>query len=711
MESEHTILNVDGMTCASCASSINRLLEKKGLKDVNVNFVTGEVAFSNGEVSLKEIAAGINDLGYKVIDKKEDTVQKEKGFSSLQKKFLVALGFTIPLLAHMVFHLELLHHPLVQMILCIPVIIIGLSYFGKSAFASLKNGIPNMDVLVALGSTMAFIYSVFGMILHNGSPNVQHYLFFETAATIITFVLLGNIIEKRSLKQTTSAIEELSKLQPVTAKKINDWGTGKESVTEVPVNHLHIHDLLLINTGDQVAADGKIFWGNASINEAMLTGESVPAEKEINDTVLAGSIVVSGSIKVYAEKVGKQTVLSNVIEMVKAAQTSKPKIQRIGDKVSAWFVPAVMTISLVTFIIAKFFVHVPLGEAVMRSIAVLVVSCPCAMGLATPTAVSVGIGRAAKNGILIRGGAILEVLRNVTTIVFDKTGTLTNGKFIVKHIRCYDTDEKEIKRLIHNLEKHSSHPIALALVNSFSNEAYNETTVFTEVEEQKGFGIKAKDKQNNEFLLGSYAMAQNFTSDSGHSVYLIRNKKLIATVDLEDELRQGSAEMISELKKMDIQPVLLSGDMASKCRDVADKLGIKEIYSQQLPHQKMEVINSLKKKGLVAMVGDGINDAPSLAGADVGISLGNATKIAINSAQIILLNTEEMKSLINALKISRATIITIKQNLFWAFFYNILTIPIAAAGFLSPIIGSLSMAFSDVIVIGNSVRLKFKKIK
>jgi P-type Cu+ transporter len=264
---ERTTINVEGMTCASCAMSITRLLEKKGLKEVNVNVATGEVAFADGNISLSEIASGINNLGYHVVEKKEEgAAAKEKGLSALEKKFLIALAFTIPLLTHMVFQWKLLHHPLVQMILCIPVIIIGLNHFGKSAFASLKHGIPNMDVLIALGSTMAFIYSVFGMILYNGSPGVQKYLFFETAATIITFVLLGNIIEKRSLKQTTSAIEELSKLQPLTAKKINDWDTAKETVADVPVNQLLVHDLLLINTGDQVPADGKIFWGNAGIN-------------------------------------------------------------------------------------------------------------------------------------------------------------------------------------------------------------------------------------------------------------------------------------------------------------------------------------------------------------------------------------------------------------------------------------------------------------
>ena len=336
------------------------------------------------------------------------------------------------------------------------------------------------------------------------------------------------------------------------------------------------------------------------------------------------------------------------------------------------------------------------GDSIMRSIAVLVISCPCAMGLATPTAVSVGLGRAAKNGILIRGGAVAEVFSKTKTIVFDKTGTLTNGKFVVKKIEIFDEDENEIRRVIYHLEKYSSHPIAVALVNSFTESGLTKPFAFKEISEQKGFGIKAVDEQANEFILGSYNAVKDFTSEKNHSVYLVKNKKLIAAIDMEDEIRKDAAEMIAGLKRLNIKTVLLSGDRKEKCEEVALKLGIEKVYSEQLPHQKMEVINNLKKEGVTVMVGDGINDAPSLAGADVGISLGNATKIAINSAQIILLHEEELKSLLNALKLSKATLSTIKQNLFWAFFYNVLAIPIAAAGFLSPIIGSLSMAFSDV---------------
>ncbi|MFI5220520.1 MAG: heavy metal translocating P-type ATPase, partial [Bacteroidia bacterium] len=587
---ERTVINVEGMTCASCAMSVTRLLEKKGLKNVNVSLATGEVTFENGAAKMNDIVTGINDLGYKVIDKKDPSEANESGFSPLEIKFIVTLVFTIPLLLHMLFQYGILHNPVVQLLLCIPVIFTGLRHFGKSAWASVKTGAPNMDVLIATGSTMAFVYSVAGMIMYSGTHEVHHYLFFETAATIVTFVLLGNIIEKRSLKQTTSAIKELSKLQPVMAKKINDWGTDKESTREVPVNQLHPNDLLLINTGDQIPADGKIFWGNASINESMLTGESIPSEKTINDSVLAGSIIVNGSIKIFAEKVGKQTVLSTVVEMVKAAQNSKPQIQRIGDKVSAWFVPAVLIISVLTFIISKFIIDVSFGDSIMRSIAVLVISCPCAMGLATPTAVSVGLGRAAKNGILIRGGAVAEVFSKTKTIVFDKTGTLTNGKFIVKKIKCFDENENEIKRIVFHLEKYSSHPIAVALVNSFNEPGLTKPFVFKEISEQKGFGIKAVDEQTNEYILGSYNAAKDFTSEKNHSVYLVKNKKLIAVIDLEDEIRKDAAEMVSGLKRLNIKTVLLSGDRKEKCEEVALKLGIEKVYSEQLPHQKMEVI-------------------------------------------------------------------------------------------------------------------------
>ena len=306
---------------------------------------------------------------------------------------------------------------------------------------------------------------------------------------------------------------------------------------------------------------------------------------------------------------------------------------------------------------------------------------------------------------------MIEIFNGIKTIVFDKTGTLTNGKFLIKKLECFGEEESKIKWLIYQIEKYSSHPIATALTTLLQTESEaEENIVLKKIEELKGFGISATDNNGNEYLLGSYLIAKDFTDDKHHSVYLIKNKKLIATLDLEDEIRKDAAELISELKKRNIKTVLLSGDSAEKCNELAAKIGIEKVYSRQLPHQKMEVINQLKKEGSVAMVGDGINDAPSLAAADVGISLGNATKIAVNSAQIILLNDEELKSLLYALKISRATISTIKQNLFWAFFYNVLAIPVAAAGFLSPIIGSLSMAFSDVIVIGNSLLLKVKKI-
>ncbi len=698
------------MTCANCAQNISRMLEKKGVKNAHVDFSSGEVEFENGKVGLSEIVNGINRLGYKVIGK-ENASHHVHHHPNLEIRFFISLFFTIPLLLHMIPGMGILHEPVLQLILCMPVMFIGWNYFGKSAWGSLRAMDPNMDVLIVLGSTMAFLYSIAGMILFSGTEEVHRYLFFETAATIITFVLLGNIIEKRSLKKTVSALEELSKLQPLKARRINDWGTSRENISEISSKEIRPNDLLVVNTGDQVPADGKIFEGEASMDESMLTGESAPAEKALNDAVFAGAYVLKGTIKIFVEKAGSQTVLSNVIELVRKAQSSKPKIQKLGDKVSSVFVPSVIVIALITFLANHFLMDVSAAGSLMRAVAVLVIACPCAMGLATPTAVSAGVGRAARNGILIRGGDVLEIFSKAKTVVFDKTGTLTTGNLKISNAEFFGNNPAEMKKLVYHLEKFSTHPVAAALIKAFENEISRESNYsFQKVEEEKGFGMKAISRNGDEILLGSWAMAKEFTDEKNFSVYLIINKKPAAAFGLDDEIRKDAREVIQFLNKKNIRTVLLSGDREDKCKAVAAQTGIEKVFFEKLPHEKTQIIESLKKDGAVVMVGDGINDAPSLAAADAGVSFGNASAIAVNSAQIILMNSDELMSMVKAYKTGKATFATIRQNLFWAFFYNVLAIPVAAAGFLSPIVASLSMAFSDVIVIGNSIRLKYRKI-
>ncbi len=711
------LLKVEGMDCANCALSITQTLTKKGFKDVSVDFLTGEVVFKNSASDdISGAVKSIHRLGYKV---KSQTFN-EPGKSSVHDhlthsivksewKFVVSLVFTIPLILHMFLNYSILHDPIFQLLLCLPVMIIGTMHFGKSAFNAVRAGSPNMDVLIFIGSTAAFVYSLAGMILYYDSPEVGQYMFFETGATIITLVLLGNLIELRSVKQTTSAISQLQKLQPQTAKKI-EIINGIETIVDCNVETLKIGETVIINTGDRIPLDGRIIFGQASVNESMLTGESQPVFKSAGDEVTGGTILEDGHVRLIIEHVGSDTVLSRIIQLVKDAQHSKPEIQKLGDRISAIFVPAVLIISVLTFIISVAFLNIIVSKALMSSIAVLVISCPCAMGLATPTAVMVGLGRAARMGILIKGGATIELLAGVRTIVFDKTGTLTTGNFKIKNITCISGEEFLIRPLLYSLEKHSSHPIAKALQKEllpYSSQQFE----WKQITEDKGIGIYGTDNAGNLYSAGSIQMVKHFYEDLTHDIYLLKNNKLIATVDIEDEIKPNVTETISELKSRGIRVILLSGDRQKKCESVAAQTGIKEIYFEKLPKEKLEILSKLVMENPTAMVGDGVNDAPALSLATVGISISNASETAIQSAQVILLDKLDLQILLKALRITKITYSTIKQNLFWAFFYNVIAIPIAAAGMLNPMIGALSMAFSDLVVIGNSLRLRIRNIK
>lgn len=701
-------LNVEGMDCSSCALGITKSLTKLGLKDVNVNFATGEAVFKEDKaIEFTSVVSTIEGLGYKVIDSKKEEAGK-RAWTKVEKLFYFSLLFTVPLFLHMFLPFHFLHHPLVQLGLSIPVVAVGMYHFGKSALGSLRSGVPNMDVLITIGAGSAFVYSLAGTILYYGSPDVSNFLFYETAATIITLVLLGNVIEHRSVKQTTTAIKDLSALQEGKAKLVV-IKEGKEEIEETDIEQIIKYDVVVVNTGDRIPVDGEVVSGNASVDESMLTGESIPAEKAIGDVVTGGTILVSGNLRVRAKKVGKETVLAHIIELVKNAQNTKPSIQKLGDKVSAVFVPAVVGIAALTFVISYFAAGLTLQSSLMHSIAVLVISCPCAMGLATPTAVMAGLGRAAKKGILIKGGQTLEEFAQVKKVVFDKTGTLTTGKFSIKKVVSYNgTEEKKIIDLLYAMEKNSSHPIAKSLVENLKSKAV--TLELSNVKEEKGLGISASDKEGNVIKAGSFRIAENQAENKTHNIYLTINGKLAGAVDLEDEIQPYAKEAIGLLNGAGIETIMLSGDKKERCEELAAKLGIKKVYSEQSPAQKLKMVEQLSQTSKIAMVGDGINDAPALAKAQVGISLSNATQVAVQSAGIILLGSSGMKQLYEALLVSTHTLKTIKQNLFWAFFYNVIAIPIAAFGFLNPMVGALSMAFSDVIVIGNSIRLKTKKL-
>ncbi len=704
------ILQIEGMDCANCAMGITKNLKKNGLDHVFVDFATGEASFSISDKNkLTTAINSITELGYKVVDSKF-TDDKKGAFSAIEKRFYFSLPFTIILFfSHMFFsHEFILNKSFIQVVLCLPVFIIGLMQFGKSAWGSLKIGIPNMDVLIFIGSSSAFIYSLAGIYLYD-AHKVHNYLFFETTATIISLVLLGNVLEHRSVKKTTSAILDLSKMQ-VTSAKMVSLQLGKEVLNDVEYKNIHIGALLQVNTGDKIPIDGEVISGEASVDESMLTGESFPIEKRISDKVIGGTIILKGSLRIRAESVGNDTVLSKIIDIVKKAQQAKPNIQKLGDKVSAIFVPIVLGIALLTFLISYFGFNHTIQDCIMSSIAVLVVSCPCAMGLATPTAVMVGIGRAAKMGILIKGGSTLEEFAKIKNIVFDKTGTLTTGEFKIKKIQCFNgIQESEIKEIIFTIEQHSSHPIAKSIISELKGTPMNSS--IKNIVEEKGLGISAFDEHENKIQLGSYRIATHLTLDDTHSMYIVKNNVLIATLDLEDTLKVNTEKVIYDINKQGINTIMLSGDSQKKCEDLAKKININSVYGGQLPSQKLDLIEKLNSQGSTAMVGDGINDAPALTKATVGISLSNASQVAIQSAQIILLKNNDLSLISEAHLISKHTLITIKQNLFWAFFYNIIAIPVAAFGFLNPMVAALSMAFSDVIVIGNSIRLKTKKLK
>ncbi|RAJ04189.1 Cu+-exporting ATPase [Chitinophaga skermanii] len=693
---------VKGMNCSSCALTISKYLEKKGMENVVLSFATEELSFTNPNTAeTKEILGGIEHLGYEVILPGQE--QKTIPFyHTLQFKFYACLVFTLPLLLHMWVNWHWLHNPYVQLALTTPVYLIGMWHFGLSAFRSLKNGVANMDVLITLGATAAFGYSLTGTWLHLG----ENYLFYETAAAIITLVFLGNLLEEKSVQQTTTAIGELAKMQVTMAKKLDSHDGGHEHVHEIDNRHLKVGDRVLVNTGDKIPMDGTIYWGQAAINESMITGESKPVSKQEKDKVIGGTILEEGSIKIFITATGKDTVLSYIIELVKQAQGNKPPMQRLADKISAIFVPTVLGISLLTFIGWFFFAGAELSTSIMHSVAVLVIACPCAMGLATPAAVMVGLGRAARNGILIKGGQTLEEFKNIKQVVFDKTGTLTTGKLTIGDYCFENMTEESFKSIVFSLEKYSSHPIAKSLTATWKGVP---TVDLLQVREQKGVGMLASDKAGNQWQLGSYKMAASATADDTHEIYLLKNGALAGWINFKDELRPEAKQVIASLEQSGIETILLSGDMQRKCEAIAAELGIQKVYAEHSPAQKLARVEELMHTAPTAMVGDGINDAPALSKATIGISLSDATQVAMQSANVVLLKND-LGNLPLAMGLGKHTYLTIKQNLFWAFSYNVVAIPVAALGFLSPILGAAVMAVSDIVLAVNSVRLRYKNV-
>lgn len=704
---ERIYWKVTGMDCTTCALNITKYLTDKGHTDVKVNFTGGDVSFTPAASQpLEDIEKGITKLGYKVISKDQTAgtnVGTDQNAHFREKwMFFVCLIFTFPLLLHMipVLQFHILHHAYVQWALATPVFIIGLFYFGKSAWYSLRNGIANMNVLIVLGATAAYVYSLYGIF----SGNASQYLFFETTASIITLVFFGNYLEGRAIEGTQKALQKLVRTQKVMANMIAYDDAHQEQIFPVENMNLRVGDLVLINTGEQVPMDCKILWGNVTVNEAIITGESLPLERNINDKLIGGSIVESGSVKAYVTATGDDAVLNHIIKLMQEAQGEKPPVQLLADKISAIFVPLVVALALITFAGNYFFTDIGFGSSLLRSIAVLVIACPCAMGLATPAAVAVGMGRAARNGILFRNATSLESFKNIKQVVFDKTGTLTTGHFVIKNFET-NIDQDIFKRVVYSLEKFSNHPLSKSITAAWKN---TELIKWARTEEIKGLGIRATDKEGNTYMAGSWKIIPA-SSDKAHSIYISKNEEQIGWIDMEDELRPEVKDVLHWLHRNQIKTILLSGDRKEKCEAVAAHLQIDEVYSEQSPEQKLQKITSFTAATPTAMIGDGINDAPALAKATIGISLSEASQLAVQSAQVVLSNNG-LKKLPDAIGLGKHTYITIQQNLAWAFLYNIIAIPVAAFGFLSPTFGALIMGLSDVVLAANSVRLNFKKL-
>jgi P-type Cu+ transporter len=702
---------VEGMDCANCALTITRYLEKQGMQTVKVNPVSGDVSFEKdgARVAEETLKKGIDDLGYKVVSPGNDGHDhahghEHGGMNKFLRYVLICLPFTLVLMLHMLpVHIHWLMNPWLQLALCLPVYIIGMSFFGKSAWKSLRNGMLNMNVLIAVGATAAFFYSLAGTLFNLG----ESYLFYETAATIITLVFFGNYLEDVSVATTQRALDKLAKSQKVMANMIAFDDQHQEVIFPLENTQLKSGDLILIKSGEQVPADCKILWGDASVNEAIITGESLPLTKRAKDHLIGGSLIIDGTVKAQVTADAGHSVLANIVNLVKQAQGDKPPIQHMADKISAIFIPLVLGIAVLTFIINYFVLH-DITPALMRSIAVLVIACPCAMGLATPAAIAVGLGRAARKGILFRDAKSLEAFKTIQQVVFDKTGTLTTGKFVIDNVgrEPLDLSEEEFKRIAYSLEKYSNHPIAQGISTAWK---INSEIRWQKIDEIKGLGMKAVTKEGDQYLAGSYKMAALLTSDDTHNVYIIKNNVLLGWIDVKDEIRPEAAEVISYFRSKGIKTFLLSGDKASKTKQLGEQLGIDEVIAEQSPEQKLQQVENLTKRAPTAMVGDGINDAPALAKATIGVSMSDSSQVALQTANVVLMNNG-LKKLPEALGLGRHTFITIKQNLFWAFFYNIIAIPFAAAGLFLPAVAALIMGLSDVVLAVNSVRLFVKKV-
>lgn len=751
-----TSFHVSGMHCASCAINVGKSLENiSGVKSAHVNYASEQaIVEHDGTCTNESLENAVSDVGYRAVfgDEnvtQEELVEKEKAreLKITKTKLVWSSFFTVLLLIGVMvpFAPQILKNYVVMWILATPVQFwVGAQYY-KSTWSGLKNRIANMDTLIALGTSVAYLYSVVVVLFENLllSTGVKPHVYFETSATIITLILLGKFLEMRAKGQTSEAIKKLLGLQAKTAWVIRG---GKE--IELPIEEIVIGDIVVVKPGEKIPVDGVITKGESSVDESMVTGESMPVRKTVDDEVIGATINKSGSFEMRATKIGSETMLSQIIEMVKQAQGSRATIQKLADTVSSYFVPVVIMLSIITFLIWFNFGPQPTFVlALVNLIAVLIIACPCALGLATPTSIMVGTGKGAQNGILIKNAESLEIANKVNYVVFDKTGTLTKGEPEVQTFEFMDNldntagnlnwpipEEVNIKEYISSLvlsvEKKSHHPLAEAVVNHLKRGRVLEVEKF---EDMSGLGVKAVIN-GLEVLIGTQKLmdlkgvmrcadltklSEDLRKKAQTVSFIGIDKKNVALLGISDTIKNESRGTVKQLKDMGITPVMITGDNQVTANAIAHELGIKEVLAEVLPEDKAIKVKELQnrdKNSVVAMVGDGINDAPALATADIGIAMGSGTDVAIESAGITLLRGD-ISLVPRSINLSKSTMRNIIQNLVWAFGYNAVLIPVAMGLLypffgilLNPILASAAMAFSSISVVMNALRLKSAKI-